>query len=132
MVSQYFGKSTVEYHRRHFVLRPNQLEYYRMLTLDTAGTKRLFLLSEIDSITLVDADDAATSEAEVDVEGTFAPSSSLSTFEALGLTLKWPIVEGLSNDGNYKTNSARSNCLLHQRNFLRRYDRGPGHEAVSN
>jgi hypothetical protein len=103
LVSQYFGKSTVEYHRRHFVLRPNQLEYYRMLTLDTAGTKRLFLLSEIDSITLVDGDDAATSEAEVEVEGIFAPSSSLSTFQALGLTLNWPIVEELSDESPMKT-----------------------------
>eukprot|EP01044_Picomonas_judraskeda_P001884 COSAG03_NODE_121_length_12310_cov_7.452870_4_plen_523_part_00 len=102
-MSQYFGKSTVEYHRRHFVLRPNHLEYYRMLTLDTAGTKRLFLLSEIDSISLVDAEDAAISEAEVDVEGTFAPSSSLGTFQALGLTLNWPIVEALSSDSPLET-----------------------------
>jgi hypothetical protein len=103
LVSQYFGKTTVEYHRRHFVLRPNQLEYYRMLTLDTAGTKRLFLLSEIDQIQLTDDGDAASSETEVDVKGTFSPSSSLSTLAALGLTMTWPIVEELSADSPLQT-----------------------------
>ena len=76
-----------------------------MLTLDTAGTKREFLLSEIDTIQLAQSDDPATSESEVDVEGTFTPSSSLSTFGALGLAMTWPVVEKLSSESPLKTST---------------------------
>ena len=40
----------IEYHRRHFVLMPNQLEYYRMLMQATAGTKSVLLLSQVASV----------------------------------------------------------------------------------
>jgi hypothetical protein len=94
-----FQNQQVEYHRRHFILKPNQLEYYRMLMQGTAGTKNIFLLSELESVELVETDaNAALSFGAADVRAAVKPSPLYSTFEAIGVEFDWPIVTAVSTD----------------------------------
>ena len=78
-----------EFHRRHFVLLGNELQYFRLLHTVTGEwtmgqQAQSFLLSEIDSVALAQPADPAAASGDEIIDVSFEDSGSL------GLTVEWP------------------------------------------
>ena len=78
-----------EYHRRHFVLQANQLQYFRLLHTVTGEwtmgqQAQAFLLSEIDTARLCSPEPPPDAAADSNIDVSFSDSGTL------GLTIEWP------------------------------------------